>query len=69
MQEASAPSHFKRPGWFTKNVFNRIVALFTRLGILSKEELESRFHVRLERYIKERPEQWTVFQPVWDTNG
>jgi len=33
MQEASAPSHFKRPGWFTKNVFNRIVALFTRLGI------------------------------------
>ena len=25
--------HFKRPGWFTKNVFNRIVAGLTRLGI------------------------------------
>jgi glutamine synthetase len=27
--------------------------LFTKLGILSKEELESRFHVRLERYVKD----------------
>ncbi len=25
--------HYKRPGWFTKHVFNRIVALMTRLGI------------------------------------
>jgi deazaflavin-dependent oxidoreductase (nitroreductase family) len=25
--------HFQQPGWFTKNVFNRIVALFTRAGI------------------------------------
>jgi deazaflavin-dependent oxidoreductase (nitroreductase family) len=25
--------HFQRPGWFTKNVFNRLVALLTRLGI------------------------------------
>jgi deazaflavin-dependent oxidoreductase (nitroreductase family) len=24
---------FKRPGWFTKNVFNRLVARLTRLGI------------------------------------
>jgi deazaflavin-dependent oxidoreductase (nitroreductase family) len=31
--EASAESHFKRPGWFTKNVFNRAVALLTRLGL------------------------------------
>ena len=28
-------------------------ALFQKLGILSKEELESRYHVRLERYIKD----------------
>ena len=26
-------SHFQRPGWFTKNVFNRIVAVLTRLGL------------------------------------
>lgn len=24
---------YQRPGWFTKNVFNRLVALLTRLGI------------------------------------
>ena len=28
-----------------------------------------RFAAILERYIKERPEQWTVFQPVWESNG
>lgn len=28
-------------------------ALFTKLGILSKEELESRFHIRIERYVKD----------------
>ncbi|MGQ0765373.1 MAG: glutamine synthetase type III, partial [Gemmatimonadota bacterium] len=27
--------------------------LFNRLGILSREELESRYHVRLERYVKD----------------
>jgi deazaflavin-dependent oxidoreductase (nitroreductase family) len=31
--EAGGDDHFKRPGWFTKNVFNRIVAGFTRMGI------------------------------------
>lgn len=30
--EAASP-HFKQPGWFTKNVFNRVVSLFTRLGL------------------------------------
>jgi deazaflavin-dependent oxidoreductase (nitroreductase family) len=31
--ESFADTNFKRPGWFTKNVFNRIVAALTRLGI------------------------------------
>jgi deazaflavin-dependent oxidoreductase (nitroreductase family) len=26
-------AHYKAPGWFTRNVFNRIVAGLTRLGI------------------------------------
>lgn len=26
-------SHFQEPGWFTKNVFNRLVAALTKLGI------------------------------------
>jgi deazaflavin-dependent oxidoreductase (nitroreductase family) len=25
--------HYKEPGWFTKNVFNRLVALMTGLGL------------------------------------
>ena len=28
-----APSHYRAPGWFTRNVFNRGVAGLTRLGI------------------------------------
>jgi deazaflavin-dependent oxidoreductase (nitroreductase family) len=31
--ESVAGDHFKRPGWFTKNVFNRAVAGLTRLGV------------------------------------
>jgi deazaflavin-dependent oxidoreductase (nitroreductase family) len=31
--DASIDAHFKRPGWFTKNVFNRIVAALTRSGL------------------------------------
>jgi len=26
-------AHYQRPGWFTKHVFNRLVAAMTRLGI------------------------------------
>ena len=28
-----------------------------------------RFAAILERYIKEHPEQWTVFEPVWESDG
>jgi deazaflavin-dependent oxidoreductase (nitroreductase family) len=40
----AANAHFKRPGWFTKNVFNRLVALFTRSGlsVLGSRVLEVR---------------------------
>lgn len=26
-------THYQRPGWFTKHIFNRLVALLTRLGL------------------------------------
>jgi deazaflavin-dependent oxidoreductase (nitroreductase family) len=32
-QSAGMAEHYQRPGWFTNNVFNRIVAALTRLGI------------------------------------
>ncbi len=28
-----AESHYRRPGWFTRNVFNRAVARLTRMGL------------------------------------
>jgi deazaflavin-dependent oxidoreductase (nitroreductase family) len=30
--KTNAP-HYRAPGWFTRNIFNRTVAVFTRLGI------------------------------------
>ena len=32
-EDDGATTHYQAPGWFTRNVFNRAVALFTRLGI------------------------------------
>jgi deazaflavin-dependent oxidoreductase (nitroreductase family) len=32
-QSPSVPEHYDRPGWFTKNVFNRAVAVLTRMGV------------------------------------
>jgi deazaflavin-dependent oxidoreductase (nitroreductase family) len=29
----SEPIHYRRPGWFTKNVTNRLVALLTKAGV------------------------------------
>jgi deazaflavin-dependent oxidoreductase (nitroreductase family) len=26
-------SHYRQPGWFTRNVFNRLVAVLTRMGL------------------------------------
>ena len=30
---ATSGDRFKRPGWFTKNVFNRVIAWLTRAGV------------------------------------
>src|SRR5437879_4878319 len=29
----SMAEHYQRPGWFTTNIFNRLVAALTRLGV------------------------------------
>ena len=41
--------------------------LFTRLGILSRAELESRYHVRLERYVKDMLIELHTLQQMVDT--
>jgi deazaflavin-dependent oxidoreductase (nitroreductase family) len=30
---AAVTEHYQRPGWFTTNVFNRIIAVLTRMGV------------------------------------
>ena len=42
-------------------------ALFTRLGIFSKAELESRYHVRLERYVKDMLIEMHTMKEIVDT--
>ncbi len=32
-RRAPANDHYRAPGWFTRNVFNQLVALLTRQGI------------------------------------
>jgi glutamine synthetase len=41
--------------------------LFTGLGILSREELESRYHVRLERYVKDMLIELNMVREMIDT--
>ena len=31
--ESTPQTHYRRPGWFTRNVFNRLVARLTRMGV------------------------------------
>jgi deazaflavin-dependent oxidoreductase (nitroreductase family) len=33
------PEHYQRPGWFTTNVFNRLVAVLTRLGVSGRSHV------------------------------
>ncbi len=33
MSESGPASHYQEPGWFTKNVFNRLVSSLTKVGI------------------------------------
>ena len=47
------PNLRRTPESLAQLVTKQSKALFTRLHILSKEELESRYHVRLERYVKD----------------
>jgi glutamine synthetase len=41
--------------------------LFLKLGILSKEELESRYHIRLERYVKDMLIELNTIRELVDT--
>ena len=45
----------------------RIAQLLTKQGIFSKEELESRYHVRMERYVKDMLIEMHTLKEIVDT--
>ena len=47
------PNYRRSPEALLQIVSKQSVHLFTTLGILTKEEVDSRYHIRLERYIKD----------------
>ena len=47
------PNYRRTPEALAQIVTGQSIKLFTSLGILSREEVESRYHIRLERYIKD----------------
>lgn len=40
MCPSKLPEHYQRPGWFTTNVFDRLVAALTRVGVYGSRVLE-----------------------------
>ncbi len=47
------PNFRRSPEALAQLTTKKSMQVFTELGILSKEEVESRYHVRLERYVKD----------------
>ncbi|HUO51603.1 MAG TPA: glutamine synthetase III, partial [Gemmatimonadaceae bacterium] len=52
-EKRGLPNFRRTPEALAQMVTKQSRALFQKMGILSKEELESRYHVRLERYVKD----------------
>jgi glutamine synthetase len=61
------PNHRRTPEALEQLVCASSQALFSSLGILSHEELESRFHVRMERYVKDMLIEMTTLKEMVDT--
>ena len=53
-----APAHYREPGWFTRNVFNRLVAFLTRRGV---SVLGSRVRSEERRVGKECRSRWSPY--------
>jgi len=61
------PNFRRTPEALGQMVSKQSRALFKQMGILSEEELESRYHVRLERYIKDMLIELTTLREMVDT--
>jgi glutamine synthetase len=66
-EKRGLPNFRRTPEALAQMLTKQSRALFQRLGILSKEELESRYHVRIERYVKDMLIELTMLREMVDT--
>ncbi len=61
------PNYRRTPESLGQLITKQSRELFAKLGILSKEELESRYHVRVERYVKDMLIECQTLRELVDT--
>ena len=61
------PNLRRTPEALKQMVSKQSRALLTKLGVLTKEELESRYHVRVERYVKDMLIELHTLREIVDT--
>ena len=61
------PNYRRTPESLAQLITKQSRELFEKLGILSKEELESRYHVRVERYVKDMLIECQTLREIVDT--
>ncbi|HJU90367.1 MAG TPA: glutamine synthetase III [Gemmatimonadaceae bacterium] len=66
-EKRGLPNYRHSPEALGQLVSKQSRRLFTDLGILTKEELESRYHVRLERYVKDKLIELHTLEQMVDT--
>jgi glutamine synthetase len=66
-EKRGLPNYRRTPEALAQLVTKQSRLLLTKLGVLTKEELESRYHVRMERYIKDMMIELHTLQQMVDT--
>jgi glutamine synthetase len=66
-EQRGLPNRRRAPEALEQLIGDDARTLFTSLGILSPEELESRFHVKVERYVKDLLIELHTTQQIVDT--
>jgi glutamine synthetase len=66
-EKRGLPNYRRTPEALAQLVTKQSRSVLTKLGVLTKEELESRYHVRMERYIKDMMIELHTLQQMVDT--
>ena len=66
-EKRGLPNLRRTPEALAQLVTKQSRSLLTKLGVFTKEELESRYHVRMERYVKDMLIEMYTLQQMVDT--